>query len=141
MIIVVIIGWMLFAWFDAKEEAAWTYPFRSFDWMAFEPEKMKQNRKAHNNGAAAILVMLILTSGLFALAGGVWYWFLVAFAVSGLSYWLVFDIAYALAIGQKWYYLGSTASTDKLVKNGKVKAFICAGLIVGIVVGYLLFVG
>lgn len=31
--------------------------------------------------------------------------------------WIVFDITYNLFIGQKWYYVGSTAFLDKYIPN------------------------
>lgn len=57
---------------------------------------------------------------------------LLAFIVSGVTYgfiyWTIFDIGYALSIGQSWDYLGGEAKTDQSLKSklgrnaGKIKA-------------------
>jgi hypothetical protein len=139
MIFLVIIGWALYAWFDAKEEAAWSWPFRNFDWQTFESMKGSKGKQAHRYGAAGVFIMLVLTAYVFFLAEDKWEAIPAAFLLCGLTYWLVFDIAYALTIGQKWFYLGSTASTDRIVKNGKVKAYACALIIAAGLTAYLLF--
>lgn len=51
------------------------------------------------------------------------------------SYWALFDTAYALLIGQKWYYTGDTAYLDKLQKQYPVIKWIkYAGFIISVVV-------
>lgn len=56
---------------------------------------------------------------------------LVVFIIHLFIQWLVFDIALAVSTKgwNEWHYLGNTATLDKLVINGKIKAAVVAALI------------
>jgi hypothetical protein len=110
---------ILIAVFDAKADAAWSWPFRNVSDTYFQNKKT-QSDKAHKFGAAAIFFMAVLV-GIENWMAGILFLF---------WYWLVADAVYATSIGQKWYYLGQTSKLDKLVKNGKRKALICAIIII-----------
>jgi len=49
---------------------------------------------------------------LFAFVGG-WIWMLVGFFLN----WIGHNIIIALMMGQKWYFVGTTADTDKLIRK------------------------
>lgn len=54
----------------------------------------------------------------------------VVFVLLWLIQWLVFDPVLNLWIDKKWYYLGTTARLDRMVKNGKIKAVVVLLIIV-----------
>lgn len=51
-------------------------------------------------------------------------------------YSLLFDINCARGMGKPWYFLGTTAATDTMIKNGKTKAYACVACIVVVHVLY-----
>jgi len=58
------------------------------------------------------LVMHVLLVALIAFIGG-WFWAIVAFLLN----WLGHNIIIAMIMGQKWFYVGKTAWTDKLIRR------------------------
>lgn len=100
---------LLFAVSSAYEEAAFTFPFREIDFK----DKERQLKIAHRSGAMG-MICLGLGAGVIQAFSfpGLWIGFLTGIACL-FCYWLVFDIVYAIRIGQKWSYLGSTAGTDQ----------------------------
>lgn len=116
-----------FAIFDGLEEKFFTVPFRELGEREFPfPARSIASKGAHNWGAVGVVVLcyglaLLLTACNVSFFGfGFWLAVLYFGAVSILLlfvYWLTFDIAFSLAIGKAWYYLGTTAKTDETL-NG-----------------------
>lgn len=51
------------------------------------------------------------------------------------GFWALFDTFYALLIGQKWYYTGTTSKLDKLqAQNPALKWFKYVGMVISIIV-------
>ena len=100
---------------------------------------------AHRSGGLGVF-MILLAIGLVEYRSAGWFPGLLTFAACGFVYWFTFDPAYALKINQKWFYLGSTAGSDKglgklLGKNaGQIKAAFCVVAIITINLVYKIFV-
>lgn len=125
----------MFAIASGVEEGSFTFPFRE---VVFDNQtKFTKLKTAHRAGAfgvvfvlAGIADSLLYTSGLVPA---------ILYMVDLLFiYWLIFDPAYALYIGQKWHYIGGTAGIDGKLKNlfgknaGKIKAAISLIVIIAI---------
>lgn len=108
---------------SAVEEAAWTVPFRLQDF----PGREAASDQAHLFGWLAVAV----TGMAFAWSTpGGWLKRSVVCVLCALCYSCAFDIAYALAIGQPWNYLGTTAWWDVALRGvGSIKPFILLALI------------
>lgn len=139
LIIILQILWWQSAKKDAKEEVAWSFPFRTFDWGVLQPKKNYYSREAHRYGAQSVGILLIITS--FGYAGSLYSYhalwqvaidFILSFLSCGLVYWKYFDMAYAKEIGMDRFYLGGTAFLDKMLKKrfgekaGRKKALFCS---------------
>jgi hypothetical protein len=62
------------------------------------------------HGVGLVIHMVLIT--LFHLIGG-YIWLIIGFFLN----WLGHNIIIALIMGQKWYYVGTTAWTDKLIRR------------------------
>jgi hypothetical protein len=124
-----------FALASTWEEQAFTFPFRE---VVFDIEtKFRKLKTAHRAGAVGVLSILCFPIVNLMTVEFSWpvFWEAVLTTTDlGLLYFLVFDIGYALHIGQRWYYLGGTAGTDMMLKRwfgkyaGQIKAaisFLC----------------
>lgn len=117
--------WIIKAWFNAGEEAAFTWPFRMFgEANGFaEKDKKQQLNIAHDSGAADVAAMLVLTGGLYAmLHAGASGWMLlkhgaIGGVISGCWYMLLFNTRYALKIGKGLFYLGEYADSDNWLRK------------------------
>lgn len=139
----------LFFWFFANpfsvcEEIAFTWPFRNIlfksDPISDVEEKRKLLKTAHSNGWKGVAAVGI---GMGATAAAYQPTVLMAF-ITGLVitlncmliYSWRFDTGFARQIGKVWWYLGEFASTDIWwlkrfgSQGGKVKVYICAGIVV-----------
>lgn len=138
------IGIFFFAWFSAREEERFTYPFREFIWPDhYEKAKIPINKQAHRAGATGVLFVLIMAGvGMFAVHPGaakfnfdpVLNKIIAGTSTAlacGIVYSGVFDIKYSREIGQGSFYLGNTAGTDSFwinlfgEKGGLLKALFC----------------
>lgn len=127
----------LYAYFNAKEEAAWSWPYRNISFSNYDKER--ELDAAHDSGGARVVMAMIIGStpylyletGLFDKT----LWFIISMFISGISYWLVFDPVIAKNIGKNWDYIGDTADADNfLIKHlgknaGQIKAILCAAII------------
>lgn len=124
-----------FAFASTWEEQAFTFPFRE---IFFDPQtKFRKLKTAHRAGAVGVLAILCFPIVNLLTVQFSWpvFWQAVLTTTDlGLLYFLVFDIGYALQIGQHWSYLGGTAGTDLFMKRvfgkyaGQIKAaisFLC----------------
>jgi hypothetical protein len=140
IIILLNLAWWLSAYYDSREETAWSFPFRMFDWGEnWQGNKAEQSDVAHSAGARSVGTLLVLTAVLFATtmypySGTIWHvalYGMFAFISCGLVYWRYFDIGYSKLIGMGRFYLGGTAGLDKWLKKnygekaGKKKALFC----------------
>jgi len=147
VIYLVQILFIVYACFSATEEAAWSWGYRNI--MMPSDQRDRQQDKAHDFGASAVGVVIVMASMpflwfLFPNVGDMILYFVSSALLSVLWYWLLFDIVYAKSIGKNWDYIGETASTDnRLVewfgKNaGEIKAVACVVLI--LIINILLIV-
>jgi hypothetical protein len=129
MFYVIQLLWVGAAYYNAKEEFAWSFPFREI----YFRESEKQSEKAHRYGAAFITFMILCCSIGVAetystslngkLKAGA-----IAFYTIGGIYWLLFDIFFAKLLKKDWWYLGTSANTDNFIQKyygkdaGKIKA-------------------
>ncbi len=81
-------------------------------------------------------VMTIIVCALCALMQEAILHRIIIFVVSGMWYWLVFDIALNNGIGKSWNYVGNTSAIDKKLTKlfsslaGEVKSVACVVLII-----------
>ena len=128
MFIINQILFLLITIFSAKSEQYATYPYRVGD-----VPHGKENGLFHKWGAA--MMFTIQTAMAFGFGKGYLEYGLL-FLLNGFIYWMLFDALYSLFIGQKWYYLGTTAATDITLKKifgknaGKGKFLTCLILII-----------
>jgi hypothetical protein len=62
-------------------------------------------RNQHLRGAVIVFLVLVgCTWNAGWLSAGIWFF----------GWWALFDTAYAILIGQKWYFTGNTPQLDKL---------------------------
>ena len=128
---------VLITFFSAKEEIYGTWAFREY-----APANTIQSKLYHRWGIKTIATIGIVSA--FAFNTGFLSFALLSF-INAFIYWLLFDIWYAKGIGQKWYYLGNEATTDKRLKKyfgknaGKNKAYFCIAIIVVLNIAYVLF--
>jgi len=138
MFILIQILFAVYAFFSAIEEAAWSWGYRNYLMDSFK--KKEQLDVAHKSGAVAVGVIMAAISIYYShkindSLSIQLFVFIVSFAITGFWYWLVFDIKYALQIGQVWDYIGETADIDNWLikkfgsKAGKVKAAACVSVI------------
>jgi hypothetical protein len=128
----------LYAYYNAREEAAWSWPYRNLTFSEYEKETNLD--EAHDSGGARVVMALLIAAVPFVfLEQGLInqiIWPLISIIIHGLCYWLVFDPVIAKHIGKNWDYIGSTADTDNfLIKHlgknaGEIKAIVCAGIII-----------
>lgn len=128
-----------FALASTWEEAAFTFPFREY---LFDAEtKFRKLKTAHRAGAVGVLSILsfpIINLLTVEFSWPVFWQAVLTTTDLGLLYFLVFDIGYALQIGQPWSYLGGTAGTDLMLKRwfgkyaGQIKAVISILCIIAI---------
>jgi hypothetical protein len=139
MFILIQILFAAYAFISAIEEAAWSWGYRNYLMDSFR--KKEQLDIAHKSGAVAVGVIMVTiaivyTTTITSSLPIKMFVFIISFASTGFWYWLVFDIKYAMQIGQRWDYIGETADTDNWLikkfgsKAGKVKAAICVSAIV-----------
>lgn len=144
MIYVFEIGFFLFAFFSAKEEVAFTWPFRELTPEHFPSAiKDRESKLAHNAGAwgVSVLLAMILVAGIMGegILPGV-----IAALLCACIYSLVFDCRYSSGIGKGLFYLGNTARTDQDVLSflgkygGKLKALILTVVIIALNLVYAL---
>ena len=114
---------VLLTFFSAREEKYGTWAFRMF-----APANTIESKRYHSWGIKTIILMGVVSG--FGFSTGFVSFVLLCF-LNAFIYWLLFDIWYAKAIGEEWYYLGSEADTDKKLKKyfgkqpGKNKAYLC----------------
>jgi hypothetical protein len=133
----------LFAFFYGRQQAQLYWPFRELNYDQFGKEKREElSDRAHAYGLIICLILcigLVMLEATHQLFDQVW-WKIVfkpIFHFMGLlgTFSMVFDPAFAVAYGQKWYYIGDSARTDIEVKKflgtheGKLKFFICLFMI------------
>lgn len=138
MIYITQILFFLYAYWNGKEEAAWSWPYRNISFSEYDKENNLE--QAHDSGAARVVMALTIGSlpYVFIETGLVdkILWFIISFLIHGICYWLVFDPVIAKHIGKNWDYIGDTADTDNfLIKHlgknaGQIKAIVCAGIII-----------
>ena len=158
---VIILFWWWFATKSAKEEVAFTWPFRNLSTkeMFFDQVKPSLQKVYHREGAAyvaghAIAYGLFLAVFNMARNGGlVVGWEEVVVMIIGtlvclFTYWWRFDISYARGIGKDSYYLGDTADLDQWVKRwfgtkkpGRNKARFCMIMLLVLIAGYMITTG
>lgn len=127
----------LYAYFNAREEAAWSWPYRNISFSNYDKERELDT--AHDSGGARVVMAMFIGSVPYLFIedgiGGKLLWFILSMFISGICYWLVFDPVIAKNIGKNWDYIGDTSDTDNfLVKHlgknaGEIKAIICAAII------------
>ena len=79
-------------------------PCEKFRWYG---TSIKEDKTFHRaNLIIKILVALIIS-----------HFSILPFVLSGLYQWVIFDIALNLFIGNKWFYVGETAKTDKVLRK------------------------
>lgn len=149
---VIILLWWWFASKSAREEVAFTWPFRELGEACFPLEvKRRLSDTFHRNGGsyvlshaigyASMVTVVCVFRSLPDLTCAIIY--ALTFIICLLTYWLVFDINYAKGIGQLWYYLGDTSDTDNWLRRfgkdvGKKKAYFCVVVIALCLAGYFL---
>lgn len=133
MILLSLILTILFCYWQAKADEAATRYVRSVPFSSFIKNALQD---FHKYGSRANAVFVSAIGLLPALIERNVIFFFICFAigltVSAFTYWLSFDIFFALNIKCKWYYLGDTAHIDTKLKNilgkyaGVYKAILCA---------------
>jgi len=129
---------MLYAYFNAKEEAAWSWPYRNITFSEYDKER--ELEQAHDSGASRVVIAMLLASVPYlftehALVDKL-LWFIASLFMTAICYWLVFDPVYSKSIGKNWDYIGDISDTDNfLIKHfgknaGEIKAVACAAIIV-----------
>jgi hypothetical protein len=94
---------------------------------------LSQEKEFH---AASASVRILFVVAVSASVSASFFTFLFNIALLGLVQWTVFDPALNIALGKKWYYIGTTSKIDRLLREvydedaGKWKAAICGGGII-----------
>jgi hypothetical protein len=142
-IILSIFSIALFAYWFAGQQALLYWPFRELNFEQFDLHKREQlSGDAHRKGYCAVATVgagnvLNIISGT---NGFTWWQMVLVALIIGValaaSFSLVFDISFAKAFSQHWYYLGGTSATDKKENKffgryaGKKKAALCVAVII-----------
>jgi hypothetical protein len=154
MIFFIDLVWIFFAWKSAKEEVAWSNPFRNlpvehFSWN----NKQALSRIAHRAGAFSVGILAVgfaFLGGMLERAlGSTLMQQMISHAIILLNclliYWIVFDARFAKGINKSPFYLGDTAIMDIWLKQhlgenaGRKKIIIATVILVILHVIYLIW--